>query len=466
MNWIDHLLNGKPPEPPSSSRTAREWDELVVQARSRDGRARQAAVRALASSSHAPALPVLLERLNDWVEAVRREARVAVQNFLRDEFIDAWLGALDGVATLTRGGRADHAEMLGHVIAWLLEPTRFARLRAGSVRVPREVERLVLRAQLRMPLESPQRLQAWRAAFGSPDIVLAIDATDALRSALSTISADDERNRAQLISLADSALESRFAGIRLAGLRVMLALGDANAQRAARKLCFDRSANTRALALAALRADDALISALQSQALAGLSPDRPARDRALSLEALCSLDSRAGLAQCHLLQDDPAASVRIVALRHVLAASGTDERDALVQATLDDPSSRVRRIAVAQVHRGANPPPARTLASLAQGRPESLGGVLGVASHLPPWERLALLLNLMLRFTSTPAASDLLRQGVSKWIEDMRHCFVDPTAGQKEAARQAWAASRDLLPRKLQDRAAFHLRTFGVLPPG
>lgn len=116
MDWIKRLLRGEPPVPPASARPPAAWDELVQQARSHDGRERQAAVRALAASGHAPALPVMLERLNDWVGAIRRDARVAIENFLREEFVDAWIASLDAVASLTRARRADHTALLARIV--------------------------------------------------------------------------------------------------------------------------------------------------------------------------------------------------------------------------------------------------------------------------------------------------------------------------------------------------------------
>ena len=463
MEWMNRLLRGDKPQPPTSARSLLAWDELVALARSRDGRQRQAAVRALSASSHGPALPVLLERLNDWVDAVRRDARVAVDNFLRDELLDAWIAALPGVAALTRGARADHAETLGRIVDWLVEPSRLARLRIAGAKVPRPVERLLSRAQMRAQTAAPQRLEAWRDAFRSADIVLAGDAADALRTAAAADAEPDVYSRSLLTSLSREALDSRFSRIRLVGLRVALALAPADGLQMARAMCFDRNANARALAIAALRDDAATITALVAQAVAGLHATLTARERATALETLCALDDAHGLAACHDLLRGAVPAVRAVALRRVLAGASAERRDALVADALADLSSKVRRIAVAQVHRGASPPPLETLASLCRSRPAALGSVLAVSAHLPPWDRFRLLLELVPRFEPATPAADLVGTELAKWSADMRRCHVAPTPGQNDAARHAWAAGRDLLPRSLQELAAFHLHSFGVL---
>lgn len=463
MDWINRLLRGDKPVPPASARSLLAWDEQVALARSRDGRQRQAAVRALSASSHGPALPVLLERLNDWVDAVRRDARVAVDNFLRDELVDAWIAALPSVAALTRGARVDHGETLQRIVDWLLEPRRLASLRAAPAGVPRAVERLLLRAQMRARIDAPQRLAAWREAFRSADIVLAGDAADALRTAAGACIDHDRSSRSLLTSLSRCALESRFSGIRLTGLRVALALAPDEALQMARMLCFDRNANARALAIGALRGDAAMMTALVAQALAGLDATRTALERATALQALCTLDDAQGLAACRDLRHDPVPAVRVVALRRLFANAGALERDGLVGQALVDPSSKVRRIAVAQVHRGASPPRLEALVSLCMARPAALGSLLAVATHLSPWHRFVLLMDVVrLLEPSTPDAG-LASRELGKWSIDMRRCFVAPTSAQNDAAQRAWASGRDLLPRSLQEQVAFHLRSFGVL---
>jgi hypothetical protein len=463
MDWMNRLLNGSDPLPPNSARSAESWDRFVALASSRDGHQRQAAVRALSESRHAPALPVLLLRLNDWVEAVRRDARVAVDNFLVDELLDAWTGALDGVAALSRGGRTDHGETLARIVAWLQHPQRLARLRATNVRVPRAVERLLLRARLDAPADGVDRLAAWHDGFRSADIVLAGDAADALRTAAAGLS-KGPLNRPQVLGLAETALGSRFSRIRLAGWRVALELDPQRGLALAQDMCFDRNVTARALAIAALRDDPVVMTRLVERAIAGLGDVNTARRRAASLDALCSLDDAQGLATCQRLLHDPAPSVRMVALRRVVAGASGDALDAIVHPALADRAAKVRRIAAAQVHRGASPPAADVLVSLCVARPDALGCLLGVAARLPPWDRIGLLLELARHFVASAPQAERVCDELGQWHLDMSHCYVTPTPARSAAVRHAWSACRDLLPRTLQAQVTFHLRAFGVLP--
>ena len=463
MDWMNRLLNGKDPLAPDSRRSAPSWDGFVALARSPDGRQRQAAVRALSASRHAPALPVLLERLNDWVDAVRRDAREAVDNFLVDELLEAWITALDGVAALARGGRTDHAETLQHIIAWLQAPHRLARLRTAPVVVPRAVERLLFRGRISASADAADRLLAWHEGFRSTDIVLAGDAADALRSAAAAL-VDDAFDRSLLISLAESALASRFSRIRLAGWRTAHALDPQLGLQLARAMCFDRNANARALAVGIVRDDPDVLATLVAQAIDGLGPGSTVRERAAALEALCCLDDMQGLAASRQSMQDPAPAVRVVALRRVLAGASDDARDALVRQALADPSAKVRRVAVAQVHRGANPPAAAVLASLCRARPAALESLLSVATHLPPWDRFTLLLDLARHFAASALDPQRVFDELGRWSVDMQQCFLAPAPGRVEAVRQAWAACRELLPATLQSQVTFDLRAFDVLP--
>jgi hypothetical protein len=463
MEWMKRLLQGEQPLPPTSARPEASWDELVAQARSPDGRLRQAAVRALAASSHAPALPVMLERLNDWVGAIRRDAREAIENFLRHEFLATWIASLDQVAALTRAQRADHTALLEHIVGWLLAPEQFALVDASRERVPREIARLMLRARMREPLASATRLQAWHEALDASDIVLAAHGVQAIGDLQAAMRDDDASGRQLLASLVQVATRSRYASIRTAGLRAALALPDVVAPELLHRLCFDGNGNTRALAISAVRGDDATVRALVARALDELAATNPAKVRAAALDGLCSIDEGIGLARCRELHDDANPTVRATALRRLLSRADATSRDTLIQEALGDESSRVRRIAVAQVSRGANPPALDTLRALAVARPAALGGLCRVATGLSPWDRIAFLLATLLDAPESPARTDMFFAELQRWRVDMARSYVTPSGTQRDTIRHSWAYARDLLPRALQQGIAMHLRAFGVL---
>lgn len=461
MEWMKRLIRGEGPVPPQSSRPAPSWDELVAQTRSPDGRQRQAAVRALASSGHAPALPAMLERVNDWVDPIRRDAHEAIGNFLRPEFTAAWIASLEAVEALSRGRRADHAPLLERIVGWLNEPAQFMALEAGGRSLPRELARLALRLRLRDPDASELQDRVWRKALQSSDAGQAMIAAEHLRQSAERFREDDLAARETLRHLVKVAMASRFAGVRNAGLRVALARPALTTPSDIRSRCFDASGNTRQLAIASLRADASALRELTARALSGTGADKPLRTRTRALGGLCSIDRQAGLARCADLRHDASPSLRGLALRHLFAHATAESRDGLVLDALVDVSPRVRRLAVAAVLRGAPAPAPAALQAMAATHPHALASLCSVASRLSPWERV----DWSLTALAQAGESDrkVLFDGLQCWAVDMRNTYVTPSATQRERLRRSWAALRDLLPRELQHAAAFHLRAFGVL---
>ncbi len=441
MDWLKTLLEG--------NTRATRCDDLVRQTRSRNGFERQAAVRALASSRHAAALPALIERLNDWVDAVRHDARLAVQAFLRDEFTADWMASLEALAALMRRGRVDHTAMIECIGAFLLEPGRRAVLR--STTVPREVDRLLLDLQLR-DAASLDRPRALREALVSHDIVLAGMAATAMLA--------PDADQADLADLARLACGARFTSVRVAGLRAALALGGGFAAERARAMALDGNATARSLAIAALRDDHGARTELLDRARATLSGHGNTRRRIVALDALCTLDEALGLASCRSLQHDASAALRVAALRRLFARATPQARDALVLQALGDLSSKVRRLAVAQVRRGANPPSIDALDSLCATRPAAWASVLAVGERLSPWTRLALSLALLQTLARDTQAVDRLQRDIASFT---CHRGFPPYANETDAVRRAWAGGRDLLPIDLHRQASAFLRDAGVL---
>lgn len=460
MEWMKRLLRGEEPVPPASPRAGPSWDELVAQTRSPDGRQRQAAVRALAASGHAPALPAMLERANDWVDAIRRDAREALDNFLRPEFAEAWIASLEAVDALARGRRADHTLLVERIVAWLLQPAQFARLRYTDRPLPRELARVALRVRLREPLASGPRELAWRLALLSADVVQALMAANQLRDVAATLHGDDRLWHDVLAGLVAAGLQSRFGGVRSIVLRVALARPSIAAPATIHAMCFDRHAGTRALAIATLRVDESALRQVSERALASLGSGHPTRTRTLALDGLCAIDLPAGLARCAELRHDASPVLRALALRHLLAHADGEPRDALVREALVDAAPRVRRAAVAAVARGASAPDPATLMAMTAAQPQALSSLCHVAERLSPWDRLHYLLATLVQ---AHADADILIDALRRWTGDMRHTYVTPTAAQRERLRHAWAAARDQVPRALQDESAFHLRAFRVL---
>jgi len=445
MSWLSKLPWSGEQRPPTT------WTEWMVEARSHSGYVREAAVQALALSGHGDALPVLLERANDWVPEVRRAAYAAVEGFLDEEHIGAWGRALGQVAVLRRMARADHTRLLQRIEDFLSTRAHLSALKIAQPDMPRSAARLLLSLELRAAGDEETRYAVLRSAVLSSDIVVASDA----------ISANESLELpARRLGLASVACMSRYAAVRVRGLRTALQVQEPSVQSLVRALVRDPSANVRAIAFSALGEGH---DEVMAEARRVLGSDKGARERAVALDMLCALGAGDAMALCETAGTDPAVAVRCVGYARRFAAARGNERDDLILPVLRDRSPRVRRLAVAQVKKGAAAPAPATLLEVHRADAEAVGSLVSIAAHLSPWSRLDFLLNLVKRASADAAPAEHLHRDLDRWNLDMVRCFVRPSPDQVRAVATLWRVTRDGLPKEVQLRLAFHLHAFGIL---
>lgn len=445
MNWLSKLLGEGEREPP------RTLDEWLAEARSHNGYVREAAVKALGRSGQGRALPMLLERANDWVPEVRHAARQAVGVFLQDGSIGPWVCVLGQVAALRRASRADHSALLQGIEALLLRPGHLLALHAVQDEMTPEALRFLFDLQIRAVADDDVRSQVLQRALASRDVVVASMGVAAIQALHAP---------ARRLALAGEACLSRFAAVRANGLRVALSSGGPVAASLAADLCLDTSAGVRVIALAALAGST---GSVVDRARHLFQQGSRVRERAAALDVLCTLDPGGARALCELASSDSASTVRRMAYIRRLAGAQGAERDELVLLVLKDESPRVRSVAVAQVGQGAAAPSGDTLLGLARARPVALGSLVSVAVRLPPWERLVFLLDALQDLAQDDAVAGRLHEALECWSRDMAKSFVSPTQEQRPRVSQRWALMRDGLPMSVQKQIAFHLQTFGLL---
>lgn len=446
MSWLFRWLGRGGSEPASLPSSI----DRMADARSRDGHVREAAVRALGVAGHGPALPLLLERVNDWVPQVREAAREAVAAFLHTEHLGAWAPALDALGALQRGSRADHAALLRDIAAFLLEPEHVAALKAAGAAMTRASARILLSFELGHASDEATHFRLLRDAATSDDVVMAATAMARL---------DSLPSPSHRIGLAGAACVSPFASIRASGLRAALRTGDASVASLVRALSTDDSASVRAIALAALGDDRERVL---DGARRTLREGRTAKQRAVALSIVCALDGEAAVAICEAVRSDRAAAVRRVAVAHLFTRSRGDGRDALVVAALADESPRLRDLAVAQVGKGAFAPPTDVLRRFVAARPDALGHAIRIAAHGSPWARLAFPLEAASTAAHGSPSWHLVVAELERMDRDLVRAFVRPSAAQEHALALAWRLAQDRLPVPLRRLLASHLEASGL----
>ena len=371
MNWLSRLMGRDRGDPAPKSLA-----QLITEADSPNGYLREQAVAALGSMAEHSALLVLLVRVNDWVPEVRRAARTAVEAFLDSVHVIAWVSALDQVVALGRAGRDDHSGLLGRIKTFLSQASSIRVLKASVEKPSRDVSRLLFELEFASPLDDESCFLLLREALTGDDIV----AASCAMASISRVSPERQQSLLRIASSCD------FGSIRATGLRAALALKVPNASVLARVLCRDKSKAVRAVALAAMKDDRAdVVTEMRTE----LQKASGSRARAVALDVLCELGVSDALVLCRYAIADHSPAVRHVAFGQAFRLVDELERDQLVLEVLRDSASRVRRISVLQVRRGAAVPDAATLLQLLTERPESFDQLAVLARWLSPWARVS-----------------------------------------------------------------------------
>ncbi len=448
MSWLIKVLWDR-----ASQRPPKSWDEWMVLARSHDGFVREAAVEALGLSGHGPALPVLLERVNDWVPQVRLVAQRAVESFLVEEQLASWAHALGSFVALRRAARADHSRLLAAVDGFLSQPGSINALKAAVASMPREAARYVFTLEMQHAADEATRTAVLAEAVKASDVVVAAQAV----AAVATLAQPALR-----LQLALEACRSGFAPVRAAGLRIVLASASAEAVAQAQAMCWDRSASVRALAIGGLPPGGGPLVDAARQALQG---GAGAKARVAALDLLCRLVPGEALDLCQRAASDASVWVRCSAFARQFALLGGEARDALVSVALKDASPKLRHLACVQIRKGASPPAATELLAICGANPGAVGHVIQAASRHTPWVRLEILVSALKVVAADAQGVRLVHDELAAWSSEMQvRCFVSPTKQQTVGIARLWAGVRDNLPAPLQRRLAPHLQAFGILP--
>ncbi|MDE1151739.1 MAG: hypothetical protein PW788_04300 [Micavibrio sp.] len=180
----------------------------------RNGFLREPAILQAAERRLVETLPHLVQRVNDWVPVISQAAMRAVLAFLAPEYFSAVAAALPDVDSLRRRTRRDHEVFIARVEGWLTAQEGFAaslqNLRTFPPKVARrlfalglEKQSLPLATLIRLGLSARDLVTAQRAAAATADLPLA-DRT----------------------ALAQAFSQGRSGWLRLAGLRLLMAVND------------------------------------------------------------------------------------------------------------------------------------------------------------------------------------------------------------------------------------------------
>ncbi len=135
-----------------------------------NGHVRERAVQLLDAIEDGSELPFILIRLNDWVDAVRQAARLAVERRLHGGAFQAFIANVALVFRLLEQQRADHRPLVQAVVRGLVQPEHEAALVDIVQSDNRSVRRTAFRAA--MELSGPHQVRLANVCIRSTDPVI------------------------------------------------------------------------------------------------------------------------------------------------------------------------------------------------------------------------------------------------------------------------------------------------------
>lgn len=419
-----------------------------------DGFLREAAVQALANQPKAGTLPMLLERLNDWVPQVRRVAHAAVQAQMQTAFLPDWIASLEALVRLGQARRVDHTSTLREVALFLQRPEHLPAVVAAAKTSSLRVRRYVFDMQWLTALDDDARFQLLERALCGDDVVVASRALVHLE----TLASPGQRRQ-----LYQAACKARFALARYAGVRWLVDNPDEATDSLVRGLGLDPSANVRWWCLRWLRAHGGLAQLVRTAENVALDESASATARVVAMHWLREGDPEKAIQVSTDWLNHEQPVLRHEALSVRLALSQGDAKAQWLERAFDDPSSRVRKLLLHKAHRGYWRPSVAqlTAAVLNDPTPNSIRRVLAIRRLYAAWDRLECVL------MAWPLGRQLgceaeLADAVSRWRLECITCSHGPDARQTQRIAALWSASRHQMAPNLQREIDFHLKTFGI----
>lgn len=425
---------------PAGVSRMRGADVLGLASMHPNGHVREAAAHELDGVDTGGELAYLLVRLNDWVERVRRRARVAVQRRLTPEYAPHLVRNLWLAERLAACGRDDHAPLLAEIRAFLRGAARVA-LSDGTG----SSDLWVRRTCYAMLLDPP--------SADVPEIVRrALADQDNLTRLRGLRRAEALLAPAQLGEALPSLLADPFAPVRREALRLWIEHAPESAEDALRMALLDRHPSLRDMARRELRARGiggfaevyrAALYRVPAAALAGLGETGSADD-APYVEPFLSAGSagvrRAAVMTMAQLAPEPAVP-------HFVRALADENRGV----------SKAARIALA--------PRAGRVGSAALWELVTEGGAehvrrnaLLLIAALGKWESIGWLLRACALEEDgvTRDAAALVR----RWKDRFNRSGVQPAGDQLDRAKQALEAAAPKLRHGLAPELRFLMKDF------
>lgn len=419
------------------------------------GFVREAAVKALVSRPQRGTLPILLERLNDWVPQVRVAANAAVRSLMHTVYLVDWIASIDAVVDLEQARRADHAPMLKEISLFLSRPEHLPQVVDATLTAGLRVRRFVFDAQWLAAQDDDDRVLLLERALSGDDVMMASRAV----SRFAGLTSPARRRHLYQVACA-----TPFAAVRHEAVRWLVENPDDATDGVVRAMDLDANSHVRWWCLRWFRSNGGVERVAARAAEVATDELKSTRLRRAAMQWLLETDPGRALAVSDSWLDSPWPRLRRDALLIRLVKSDADGKAHWLQRAFADTSPGVQKLLLEKVHRGAWVPPLPQLLQVAQRdpTPEGMFRVLSMRSLYPVWDRLECLLALW------PLGKELGKENgliaaLAGWPQESRAYCHGPSSVQAARLAGLWSARRQHMDGQLQKTIDFHLKTFGVL---
>ncbi|MFS2007542.1 hypothetical protein ACEN9F_28435 [Duganella sp. CT11-25] len=396
------------------ARNADTVSDLEEGCRHYSGYVREAALRRCVELAWPESLPLVVDRLNDWVPQIRDLARQALMTLLPFVSAPQLLSVLPPILRLHSAGRVNHGEWMKQFELALIQTVAAGELVAAAqgpdVKVARACVQILDRYEL---LEATALIELILSR--NDDIVLANHAAE-LCARLPR-----EKQGAQY----RMAARSHFGSVRTIAIRALLAMEDELRLAIAIDALSDVQASVRSVAMSYLAPLDFDLRAhyrniLQQQC-------HVTKVVRISLSALASLRHKddVGLVQSFL--DSDRISIRLAALA-AWAKLAEHDKDLVASRALADAAPGIRRFALQLVRKHGAYMPFTTI----QSRLEELGDVelLLLFAESKKWIWLDCIARLSLQRSVEESINLRLDRSLKEWMQTSGRWYEQPDAGQ------------------------------------
>lgn len=294
--------------------------ELTQLSNSYNGYEREAALRKLIKLQDPSTIPILIERVNDWVGVIRKVAQEALLNFLNTH-PQTLIKNLPAIFNLQKRRRHDHSEIIKIVIDQLIDNNKPQLIDAITSSDP-HLAFIAFKLCLSHKLGTPYELI--KAAITTKHITLA-------RSVMTLMDQIDDK---EFESLSSKLLQHIFSPLRNRTIKRLSAVRPERILAIANKLMSNQSEEMRRIGRKHLQLSDADATKFYQKTLASTQSNQT--ERVVALIELTQLvpDQMTPVLEIYAKSGSP--KVRKVALQQIIKLKGEQTKPILMSAILDN----------------------------------------------------------------------------------------------------------------------------------